>query len=319
MKKIKFSIIALFVAAVAFTACDGEITPDTTADPVITFPQGDSFSINVGEDVSVSVSVFAEGELDQVVIKKIVDGSTETLETVTSFDINTDYDYTYDAIDVQETFTITVEATDKQDVAKTTTNSATVTATVPETVVYASLKLFPAPASLFVDSLTFTSLTPDFTGYSWETAQGNEATIDLMYYNGRYTKSADNAPHFVSANVSATYTHGGDFLSGDNTSYFKILDANEILDLGAWSSIDNNDVIKLIDMTSSSNNVGELSDGTGAFGVDSIIAFMLSDGKKGVIKVTSLVDGNSNGVYYDSTEDYITFDVIVEKDAPVVK
>ncbi len=310
MKKIKFSIIALFIAAVAFTSCDNEITPDTIAAPVISFTEGDA-SILTGEAVSVSGTIFAEGELDQVVIKQNVDGTITTLSDDNSFDVNTSHDFLFDFVDVTESFSITVEATDKED--QTRSKTATITVTVPETVVKttSAIKLYSAPADKFGDESRFASLTPDFTTYTWATAQGNEAMVDILYYNGNYTKAS--IPHFVSANVATDFTHDGDALTGDNTTYFAVLTGDDAALFTDWANINDDTAINSIAATIAETNV------TWTDAAETFVAFELSNGKKGVIKVGAAVDGNSNGTFYDSTEDYIEFDVMVQLNAPVTK
>ena len=314
MKKIKFSIIALFIAAVSFTACDGEISPDTTAAPAISFTEGDA-TILTGEAVSISGSIFAEGELDQVVIKKNVDGTITTLSDDNSFDINTSHDFVFDFTEVIESFTITVEATDKEGTTKAAT--ATVTVTVPETIVKSgTITLHPAPGAAGPDSgfdVRFASLTPEFQTYYWTEALGNEATIDLMYYNGNFEKASTSIPHFVSANVETLYTHAGTALSGDNTTYFAVLSGDDAALFTDWDNINDDTAINSITAIIAETNV------TWTDAAGTIIAFELSNGKKGVIKVGLSVDGDGNGDYYDTASDYITFEVIVQKDAPVTK
>ena len=315
MKKIKFSILAIVIAAVSFTSCDNEITPDTTAAPVITFTEGDA-TILTGEAVSISGTIFAEGELDQVVIKQNVDGTLTTLEDVTKFDVNTSYDFKFDYTDVTETFSITVEATDKEGTTKTAT--ATVTVTVPETIdkTTAAIRLYSAPSDQSNSTPRFASLTPDFSTYTWsgstDGAVGNEAIVDIMYYNGNYTKGT-SVPHFVSANVTTLYTHNGEALTGDNTTYFTVLSGDDAALFAEWDNITNDTPINNIVATIAESNV------TWTDAAETFVAFELSNGKKGVIRVGAAVDGGGTaGEYYD-TVDYIEFDVIVQKDAPVTK
>ena len=322
MKKFNVLIIAVIAVTAAFmTSCEND--PIDFSAPTVTFTEGDQ-TVNANTAVSVSGIVYAEGELKHVIVKKkiVSSGTVTTLEELTKFDIDTIYNFKYDftETDVTESFTVEVEVTDKND--KTVSKPATITVNIHDTSVdktTSAIQLYPAPDTQTGNVPTFVSLTPDFTTYHWSSAPGNEATIDVMYYNGRYTKSASNAPHFVSANITTDYTYAQEALSGDNTTVFKILEGTELSNLGDWNSIDNDENIATIDMSSATTNVGEISDGSGAFDIGSIIAFKLSDGKMGLIKVNSLVDGNSDGDYYDANVDYITFDVIVQKEASLTK
>jgi len=321
MKKINVLIIAVIAVTAAFmTSCKND--PVDFAAPTVTFTEDDQ-TVNVNTAVSVSGIVYAEGELKHVIAKKkiVSSGTVTTLEELTKFDNDTIYNFKYDftETDVTESFTVEVEVTDKND-KPAVSRYVTITVNVHDTAVdktTSAIQLYTAPGDK-TGKECFASLTPDFMNYTWTDAQGNESVIDMYYYNGRYTKSASNAPHFCSGNVSSTNPFNGDHLTGDNTTLFKILEGTELSNLGDWSSIDNDENISTIDMSNTSTNVGEISDGSGAFDIGSIIAFKLSDGKMGLIKVNSLVDGNSNGVYYDAYEDYITFDVIVQKEANTV-
>ncbi len=319
MKKINVLIIAVIAFATAFmTSCN----PDTSdfAAPTITFGEDTgNQTVIANSDVAIAGDIYAAGEIKQIIYFKDDVSFGDAITSGFDTDTTTHFSMSIPGDQVTETFTFEVQVTDKND--KIGKGSVTITVDVHDTTVVkttSAIQLYPAPSDHTGVNPRFSSLTPDFSTYSWSTAQGNEATIDIMYYNGRYTKSQSNAPHFVSANVSTQYTHGGDALSGDNTTHFKILEGTELSDLGDWSSINSDVNISTIDMTSAGSNVGELSDGTGAFDIGSIIAFQLSNGKKGLIKVNSLVDGNNNGNYYDPDTDYITFDVIVQNEASTV-
>jgi len=315
MKKINVLIIAVVAVTTAFmTSCN----PDTIdfAAPTITFENGTQTVVK-NSDVVITGDILALGEIKQIIYFKDDVSYGDVITSGFDSDTATHFSMTIPGTDVTETFTFEVQVTDKNDKI----GKSSVTVTVDDLIVKTSteIKLYPAPSDHTGTNPRFSSLTPDFATYTWASATGNEATIDVMYYNGRYTKSQNNAPHFVSANVPTAYTHGGDALSGDNTTKFKILEGTELTDIGDWTSIEDDTAINNIDMSTASTNVGELSDGTGAFDVGSIIAFELSNGKRGLIKVNSLVDGNSNGVYYDPDTDYITFDVIVQKQTPAAK
>ena len=222
MKKIKFSIIALFVAAVSFTACDGEIDPTTIAAPVITFTEGTT-SILTGEAVSISGSIFAEGELDQVVIEQNVGGTLTPLSDDNSFDVKTSHDFIFDFTNVTESFSVVVEATDKEGVKKTAT--ATVTVTVPETVVTKTdLKIFCALGDQNAGEI-YASLTPEFGTYTFLNANGDAditAMIDIMYYNGNYTKAGED-PRLVSPHAAPTAVNSGTPLTNAKTTYLKVV------------------------------------------------------------------------------------------------
>ncbi|MCF6366963.1 MAG: hypothetical protein L3J35_12270 [Bacteroidales bacterium] len=310
MKKINVLLIALFVGALSFTSCDNEIDPSTIAAPVITFTEGNA-SILTGEAVSVSGTIFAEGELDLVVIKKNVGGTITELDNVSKFDIKTSHDFLFDFTDVQESFTVTVEATDKEGVTKSAT--ATITATVPETIVKSTsaVRVYSAPATTS-STEQFASLT-SFTAYTWTDAGTNVATVDLNYYNGNFTKGV-SYPHFISPSITpTTYTiNNGNTLTSAKTTWFKVLDATDLTNVGAWADINDDSAISAITGITSTNI-------TWTDAAETILAFELADGKKGLIRVGAAVDGNINGTFYDANADYIEFDVIVQKNAPVVK
>ncbi len=317
MKKINVLIIAIFAFAAAFmTSCKPEGTD--FAAPTVTFDADNgNQTVMANSDIVIIGDILAPGDIKQIVYFKDNVSYGSVITSGFDSDTATHFSMTIPGSEVTETFTFEVQVTDKQE--KIGKGSVTITVQNGQPVVKttSAVKLYPAPSDHTGTTPRFASLTPDYATYTWATAQGNEATIDVMYYNGRYTKSQQNAPHFCSANVSTSFTHGGDALSGNNTTVFKILEGTELTNLGDWDSITTDENITTIDMSSAVTNVGEITDGTGAFGEGSIIAFKLSNGKLGLIKVNSLVDGNSNGVYYDSASDYILFDVIVQENVPV--
>ena len=321
MKKINVLIIFALAVIVGFsTSCKKDtIDPASILAPIITFVEGDQ-TVNELTAVTVSGNVVAEGELSKVTIKKkiISSGAVTTLEDITKFTEDTYvFSKVFVANEVTESFSIEVEATDKND--KVVSKSVTVTVTNHDTGIdktTSAIRLYTAPGDQSNVEDRFASLTPTFDTYTWSSAQGNEATIDLMYYNGNYTKLANSVPHFVSANVTATNPHNGEALSGNNTTYFLVLTGTDAATIIAgWDAIDDDTSIAAIpNATITATNV--TWDDTGA--PESIIVFLLSDGKKGFIKPGNAVDGNANTQLYDATFDYIDFDVIVQKEASLI-
>ncbi|NPA68771.1 MAG: hypothetical protein GXO50_09210 [Chlorobi bacterium] len=306
MKKISVLLIALLASAMTFmTSCDDDDID--FAAPVITFENGDQ-TVAQGSDVTISGEIYAPGEIKQIIYFKdnasfgdAVTGGFDT-DTTTYFSITVPGDQ------VTETFTFEVQVTDKQDKI----GKGSVTVTVDDIISKGTdIKVYCAAADQYTDELSFASLT-DFTTYSWSTAADNVSNIDLLYYNGSYTKT-NGTPHFASPDYIVINDYDPDIVihndeapAGAKTTYFKVLSDEEAANFADWDAIDDDSAISTI---TDINNVNV------SFETGDIIAFKLADGKQGVIRPADAVDGNGNGYYYDPV-DYITFDVIVQKQAP---
>ncbi len=304
MKKISVLLIALLASAMTFmTSCDDDDID--FAAPVITFENGDQ-TVAQGSDVTISGEIYAPGEIKQIIYFKdnasfgdAVTGGFDT-DTTTYFSITVPGDQ------VTETFTFEVQVTDKQDKI----GKGSVTVTVDDIISKGTdIKVYCAPSDQYGNE-EFASLTT-FDTYSWNDAFNDPdaiANIDLCYYNGNYTKT-NGVPHFVSPDATPNTTiviNDGERLDGAKTTYFKVLDDTEAANFADWDAIDDDSAISAIT---------DINDLNVSFETGDIIAFKLSDGKQGVIRPADAVDGDGDGTYY-GIEDYITFDVIVQKQAP---
>ena len=307
MKKINLLIIAMVALTTVFTtSCNKD--DENFAAPTITFENGNQTVVK-NSDVVISGTILAPGEIKQIVYFK---GNASYGDAVTNgfdTDTSTNFSVTIPGAEVTETFTFEVQVTDKQDKI----GKASVTVTVDDVIVKAdAVKVFCAPADQFGNE-EFASLTT-FNTYTWAQASGDAniiADIDLCYYNGNYTKT-NGVPHFVSPDATpngAIVINSGERLAGAKTTYFKILDATEAADFSDWTNVSDDVAIDAIT---------GITDLNVAFQTGDIVAFQLADGRKGVIKPYDAVDGNNDGNFY-GINDYITFDVIVQKQAPAVK
>ncbi len=310
MKKINLLIIALFVGFSAYLAsCDGEVTD--LAAPSITITQG-SQTVLPNTAVTIEADIKAAGSIGSIQMKK--DGSDYGTAITEGFDTDstTHLVFTVPAEQVTADFTLQIQVTDLQKTPKTQLSSV-INITLDDLIVKGTaLKVFSAPGTTSSTD-QFASLTT-FDTYTWTEATSNVANVDLNYYNGNYTKVTASYPHFISPSITPTTydINNGNILTGAKTTYFAVLTGADADLFANWETITDDTEINSIAATIDQTNV--TWDDSGAAGT--IIAFILADGKKGVIKVGNAVDGNSNGTYYDANADYIMFDVIVQKHAP---
>lgn len=314
MKKINVLIVFILAGLVGFVSSCKKDLLDLAA-PVVTFVEIPDGAVVAGNDVIIACSVYAPGELDEIVIFKDDASYGDPIKKFASDTLH-NFNFTIDGADVTETFTVEVQATDKN--GKIGKKSTTITVLVSGPVDKSTtITLYTAPGDLSGTQERFTSLTPDFSTYSWTGATGNEADIDMVYYNGNYSKAKGTSyPHFASPNFSTAHEtfniHNDQIISGAKQTYFKVVTGSEATAISAaWDTM--NDDLLIQSITGISSDFVTWDD-SGAPGT--IIAFLLADGRKGLIKAGNAVDGNANTEYYDAAFDYITFDVIVQQNAP---
>ncbi len=295
MKKLNVFIILFVTAFAAFmTSCDKE--PVNVAAPSIEMITNDTVIVP-GAGITIKGNIYAPGNIGTITYYK--NGDVYGTPVTSGFDTDTTTYFEVQFSNVTEGFTFQVKVEDLQKEPKTG-ESSVITVSLDDLIVKKSdLKIYCAVGDQTGNQI-FASLTPDFGTYKWSDADGHAdiiAMIDVMYYNGNYTKDGEH-PRLVSPDATPLIVNSGETLAGANTTKFKVLEGTELALFSDWASIDDDTEIKTI------TNITD--DNTLTLALNDVIAFELENGKKGVIKVKSWTPGWGR-------DDYIMLDVIVQK------
>jgi len=298
MKKLSVLVILAVAAFAAFmTSCDKE--PVNTTAPSIHMITGDT-SIASGAGITIKGNIEAPGNIGTITYYK--DGVAYGTPITSGFDSDTATYFEVQFTNVTEAFTFKVEVEDLQKEPKSTmSDEITIGLGLPVDK-KAGMKLFCALADQSGHEM-FGSLTPEFETYDYSDAEANASNVDVMYYNGPYTKAGEH-PRLVSPDAAPNEVNSNDIIAGAKSTTFKVLTGDELALFADWANIDTDTEISSI--------TGITANNTLTLAVGSIVAFELADGKKGVIKINSWTAGWG-------INDYILFDVIVQQNAPVTK
>ena len=293
MKKIQLlgASFLMLASISSFISCSKK--DETKAPPTIGFsPSDETKTVDISgtpADITILVSVAADGEIDKFDIKKKVGGTESTYATITTFTSATAASYTlnYKGADQQtdlakSTVIFTVTVTDKK--AQTTTKTFTVT---KKAVAYGLISTYTAKLMGAQGSATGSFFaTTNGNVYLQTDAKTNSGLIDFLYFYGATKSAALTAPD--DADAGTIFNNGVTGLqtwTTKNTTRF----VTSTVTSSAFDAFSNDSAIV-------ANVSAPVDTKESSLVIGNVIGFKTQAGKKGLIRVDALNSGASGDI-----------------------
>lgn len=318
------------VGSVAILAsCGGDDEPVLPAQPSIEVEvtgladTDEPYEAVAGETATITVTVDVPGTFNVLYVRPTVDGTAGTQQQfarggagVTANADNTEatvvLTYEFDEEDIDSEFEFEFEVVDDSDQTATTTLTITVVAPPsPDARIYTE-KLLYAP----LGDLSAEGFFSSNTGLVYSPADVISTTtavsthIDFGYYYGNSDKASLASPAAYANLSNAAFSAQVANWSVLNATVLKTttLTASAFTEVTTWADIDE------VYEASTDEGSGVKTD----LQAGQVLAFETDEekeggAKRGLILVKEIVDGNSDGDYFDST-DYIELEILVQEE-----
>lgn len=286
MRKITNLFLALGVIAMmgVTTSCEDSAT---VPGPDITLSQT-STDVESGGTVYIAGTIVAEGKLDEVQISKTyADGKSETDQSITSFKTgviteataDNTYNINYSLDNVVQDVTITIKAIDKNGASASQNYTVTVTAAPGEISEFTAILLGGQSTSepSLLDANTGTRYT-----VANDEGKNHAADVDIVYYYGNTNNATLAAPddETVDGTGANSFNWTGSWSTKNATRF-----GDSSIDFDA--ATDDSDIALIGSLTASKMT---------GLAIGDVLAFETAAGKKGILKVTALTDGESGSI-----------------------
>ncbi len=282
MRKFKLLFALLAMVGVLFTSCEDEIG----SAPQITFANGVSeATVTAAGDFQFTVTITSEEGLDRVEIIKVLDGSSSTLQTITTFEDKNDETMVV-TVNVTESMVVQVKATDKES------QSATKDFTITLTAAGGAIKSYAAKLMGAQTNTAYGSFLDADAGVVYKVADAatNQADVDIIYFYGSSNQATLAAPNDAGA------ADFGDFGLASWTTKNATLFVETEITATAFAAMTTD--ADFVDAASGTSKANKLS-------ATDIVAFKTAAGKMELIHVSAISSTDGDG--------YMTVDVKIQE------